>query len=669
MSLFAELKRRNVIRVAVAYAVMGWLLTEVSSVVLPTFDAPEWVMKVLIFVVVLGFFPTLFFSWVFELTPEGVKRESDVDRAASVTSETGRKLDYVTLVALVLVVAFVFVLRDAPTQFSNKPGVVSAGPARDASIAVLPFTTRSRDEDDIFFSDGVHDDLLTQLSKIAELKVISRTSVMEYRDTTKRIPEIAAELGVATVVEGAVQRSGKTVRITAQLIDSQTDEHLWAETYDRELTADNLFAIQTEIATSIAGALQTTLSPEEAAALDQQLTDDLIAMEAYRRAKLHQRNNPNSDFAVVERLLLSALERDPEFAAAWSLMAEAHLSVYWNIGQNPRDRELAWEAIQNGRAITAELPELDIAEGYYHYWGFLDYDSALEVLERARTAIPNDASLHELLAYINRRAGNFDQAVDHFRRARELDPLNSALVWELASTHLSLRQLDQARSLVPTLSRLDYEFGRDEDVLGMIAIQTGDTESARLHFDRSRDTGAYVQLNRAWARMLSGDLQAALELSDLGDMAVFAHGTNLPEQIRGLFHLAAGQSEPANRELGVAKVKLEALVSEQPENGNHLRALCEVVGGLGDRVAAEDVCERAVQHERVDAYLRSDGRFEIARGLANAGLAELALDQIELVLNGPIGPMFPRFEIDPAFQSLHDHPRWQALKAKYGGGE
>ena len=234
------------------------------------------------------------------------------------------------------------------------------------SIAVLPFSTRSKVEDDQFFSDGMHDDLLTQLAKIGELKVISRTSVMEYRDTTKNLREIAAELGVTNILEGAIQRSGNQVRINVQLIDAQTDEHLWAEIYDRELTAENLFAIQTEIAKAIAAALHATLSPEEQQRIEQTaLTQNLEALQAYRRGRLLVEDGDDESLKRAQQETELALQLDPSFAAAWALLARVHMGMVWSGDRSDTRLTAARQAIEKGRAISPDLPELNIADGYY----------------------------------------------------------------------------------------------------------------------------------------------------------------------------------------------------------------------------------------------------------------------------------------------------------------
>ena len=297
MSFLDELKRRNVFRVGIAYAVSAWVLLQMLDVIGEILELPAWGGKVILVILATGFFVTLFAAWAFELTPEGIKRESEVDRSQSITSQTGRKLNVLIFALMALAITyllvdkFVLVPRLAEQELAATKALVL--PAESTvvqsidrlSIAVLPFENRSAREQDQFFTDGIHDDLLTSIARIGSMKVISRTSVMEYRGTTKKIPEIAAELGVANILEGGIQRSGEQVRINVQLIDAQTDEHLWAETFDRKLTAENLFAIQSEISTRIAEALQATLSPAEEQRLRQMPTANLDAYDAYLRGR------------------------------------------------------------------------------------------------------------------------------------------------------------------------------------------------------------------------------------------------------------------------------------------------------------------------------------------------------------------------------------------------
>jgi TolB-like protein len=360
MSLFAELKRRNVFRVVAMYAVLSWLLLQIAEVVFSFMGVADSAGRILIAYLAIGFIPVVLFSWVYEITPEGVKLESEVDRTQSITSHTAKKLDLAVIVMLLVALGIFLVERFSdssdPAEQAKEEQAPAASPAASQStselarsVAVLPFTDRSSEPDPNRFVDGIHDDLLTQLAKIAAIKVISRTSVMEYRDTTKNLRQIGEELGVATIMEGAVQRIGNRMRINAQLIDASSDEHLWAESYDRELTAANVFDIQTEIARAIAAALEATLSPSEEKQLERRGTDNLEALAAYQRARrLYDRFAFSQNQSAVEAELEHVLALDPNFVSAWAYLARSRLARWWAGSEDPADLEGAWEAIEKG---------------------------------------------------------------------------------------------------------------------------------------------------------------------------------------------------------------------------------------------------------------------------------------------------------------------------------
>ena len=327
MSLFDELKRRNVFRIGAAYVVGAWLLIQVAETIFPLFGYGDAPARLVVIVLAIGFIPSLIFSWVFELTPEGLKKDADAHSEKSTSKTIGKKLDRIILLVLALALGYFafdkFVLDpledEQIAQSARQAGLTAAitESRGDKTIAVLPFENRSNREEDQFFTDGIHDDLLTTIAKIGSMTVISRTSVMEYRGTIKKIPQIAQELGVANILEGGIQRSGNQVRINVQLINASTDEHLWAEIYDRELTAENLFAVQSEITKMIADALQAELSTDEQQRIDTMPTDNLQAYEAYMRGRqlMATRNTANLILAIEE--FEKATEIDPLFALAW----------------------------------------------------------------------------------------------------------------------------------------------------------------------------------------------------------------------------------------------------------------------------------------------------------------------------------------------------------------
>jgi TolB-like protein len=282
MAILGEMRRRNIFKVSLAYAIVSWLIVQVADILLPTFNAPQWVMQVLVLLLILLFPVAVLLSWAFELTPEGFKAAADVDRTQSITVRTGKKLNHIVIgllaLAVIVLVLDNYVYR---TEVEPDPDV-----AYRQSIAVIPFANRSAAEEDAgFLADGIHDELLTRLAKISDLRVISRTSVLEYRDTTRNITEIGKELGVGSILEGGVQRAGDEIRINVQLIDARTDEHIWADTFDRELSAANVFAIQSEISAAIADALEAELSDDELERIDAVPTENLAALQAYFTGK------------------------------------------------------------------------------------------------------------------------------------------------------------------------------------------------------------------------------------------------------------------------------------------------------------------------------------------------------------------------------------------------
>jgi len=679
MSFFTELKRRNVFRVGIAYAVAAWVLLQVVDLVLENIAAPDWVMKVFLLGVAVGFPAAVIIAWAFEMTPEGIKRESQVECTQSVAHSTGRKLDRITIGFLVLAVIFLLLNplgqdsetiphQAVPTPVVSTPATEQSAPI-DKSVAVLPFAFRSNNPDDEFFAEGMHDDLLTQLAKIGSLKVISRTSVMEYKDTIKKIPQIAEELGVSTIVEGGVQRSGSRIRFNAQLIDAQTDEHLWAETYNRELTAENLFDIQAEIALAIAKALHATLSPEEEASINRALTNNLKAWEAYQRAiRLRQKQGIASmkrGITEVDR----ARELDPGFAAAWGLKATLLLQQYWSYDTDPATRDAARSAIQSGRMIDPTLPELDIAEGFYHYWGYRDYARALPFMQRASTALPNSARAHLAHAYVLRRMGDWESALAAIRRATELDPRVTLHFADIGSTLARLRRFEEAAQAFAAA------LAGDPDNPAIL------WQSGEVHLQAYGDIKIYSSLNhfaatlvpnaqwRAWRSSLYlDDFETALQ-----DVADWQEGFLATRDFRvtkpmliGLTHLYAGNTEIARPLLRDAKQEFESLVQNNPGSYPINRSLCFITAGLGELTNAQKHCQQALQTAPADAFYAGELKFEIAAGLALAGDAQASVELLKAMLDGDIGPTMYPVMYHPAFDGIRQTPAYLDLLNQYG---
>src|SRR5687767_882852 len=379
---FAELKRRNVYKAAAAYVVVSWLIIQIATQIFPVFNIPSWAVRLVILCLILGLPVVLTVSWIFELTPDGLKRTDEVAPHESVTRSTGRKLDFLIIGVLLIVISLLILDRRASAPASPH------APAFEKSIAVLPFENMSDAKENAFFADGVQDDILTALAKVADLRVISRTSVMGYVANTKRdLREIGKALGVAHVVEGSVRRDGGRVRVAAQLIDTRTNTQLWAESYDRDLA--DVFAIQSDIAQQITKALQATLSPQEKSAIEKQPTKDVEAFDLYIRARTKRLTasfGPLYRKTMLEaiELLNQAVARDPAFLLAWCELANAHDVLYFLYDPSPARLALAEHAVKIALGLGPDTGPARLALARHLYNGYRDYDRARVELENAR---------------------------------------------------------------------------------------------------------------------------------------------------------------------------------------------------------------------------------------------------------------------------------------------
>lgn len=452
-SLLTELKRRNVLRVAAAYAVVAWIIIEAGSVLLPTFGASESAFQIYVIVVIAGFVGSLIIAWIFEVTPDGVKLEKNVDRGESITPKTGRKLDIVIIMLLAVALAVSVTLNVTGMRDVE---VVAEAPALDrSSIAVLPFTSRSTDPENQLFADGIHDDLLTRLANIGALKVISRTSVMEYRDTTKNLRQIGDELGVGVVLEGSVQRSGDSVRINAQLIDAATDEHIWARIYDRELSAANLFALQSEISGEITRALQATLTNEEQTRLATIPTDSLAAYNLYTQGRDNLYKRQLETLQKAREQFQAAITLDPDYAEAYAGLAESVILLLNNHQAITPDEafEVAGTSLEKAHALNPDLAEAHAAMGLlkYQMWQEIRIEGGLEEAAdwytEALELNPNNAQAYMWFALLRGTQNRIEEAIDLYHESMRVDPLGKIPYANLPGLYALRGQNDQALDL------------------------------------------------------------------------------------------------------------------------------------------------------------------------------------------------------------------------------
>ncbi len=472
-SFLKELKHRKVFQVAGTYLVVGWLVIQITVAVFPQFDIPAWASRFVILAVAAGFPIALVLAWAFELTPEGVKttRRARAEQGPEPASASiQRKRTGLAILAGALMPAFALgiILGAVGIWYLQGRSPINSAPApQDASatapaealtgetypvVAVLPFVNMSPDAENAFFADGVHEDLLTNLSRLSQIRVISRTSVMGYAQQTHNIRQIAEELRASHIVEGSVRRIGGRVRITAQLIDARSDEHLWANRFDRDL--DDIFAIQSQVADEIAHALHTELSPSERAQLLDAPTRSVRAYDLYLKAREINRMRENREELLLEgiALLREAVGIDPDFADAWSRLAWYYASrVHFQHGDPEENLAEAESALARAKALAPERMETLLAEAYVHYHGRKDYDAALQVLAEAIRKEPGQADLLAAEAYVLRRVGRFQDSLERLQEAIRLDPRNSALLQQALFQVRAMNRFEDARDILRRL--------------------------------------------------------------------------------------------------------------------------------------------------------------------------------------------------------------------------
>src|SRR2546421_406706 len=437
-TFLTELKRRKVYRVAVAYAIVAWLLIQAASILFPTFEAPPWVMKVFVTAVVLGFPVALILAWAFDLTPEGLRRSEEVAPRQPKTSKPGSKWTAIIIAATVLaaaLLAFQFArTRRSATAELPKQTAPTATAAMDKSIAVLPFENLSSDKENAFFAQGIQDEIITTLSRISGLRVISRTSTAHYNSAPENLPEIARQLRVSNVLEGSVQKVGDRVHINVQLIQADNDAHLWAQSYDRQLT--DIFGVEGEVAKSIAESLQATLSPQEKARVEIKPTTNADAYVLYLRGRDYQTRPDNllQDFKSAINLYDQAIKLDPKFALAHARLSATASFVYHFYEPTETWKQKAdAEALESLR-LQPNLGEAHLALGLYHYYVEGDYDAALRQFGVAAEALPNDGDVGLYTAAVLRRSGHWTQALAAYQHAEQLDPRNAITLYDASQT-------------------------------------------------------------------------------------------------------------------------------------------------------------------------------------------------------------------------------------------
>jgi TolB-like protein/Flp pilus assembly protein TadD len=645
---------------------------QIASQIFPFFEIPSWAVRLVVLLLVIGFPVALILAWAFELTPEGIKRAEDVDASKSITRKTGRKLDFFIIAVLLLVIAALLFQR---LHLNVSPTVSSA---LEKSIAVLPFENLSANQENAFFTDGVQDEILTDLAKIADLKVISRTSVMQYKNiATRNLPEIAKALKVGHVLEGSVQRSANRVRVSAQLIDARNDTHVWAEKYDRDLA--DVFAIQSEIAQKIADQLQAKLSQKEKAAIEERPTKDLAAYDLYLQARtllydayINPTRAKEDDFRAVQ-LLDQAVARDPAFLLAYCELAYAHDDIYVaNFDHSEARLALAETSVRNAVRLQPDSGETHLAQAIHFYWGYFDYDQAREELAKAKNGLPNNARIFQFLGLIDRRQGRWEEAVRNLERAVDLDPRNTSTISALGYTYLDLRRYEDAIAMVNRALAL----GQRSAFLRIARASLGVEANADMAPLRAAINAIEAEGPSSAAEVSGNSFDHALRERD--PVVATRALANIPKEgntggflryphawYEGLLAKLRQDTPTAHAAFMAARAETEKILRAEPGNVAPLAMLALIDAELGDK-------EKAIQEGKTACDMRPQAKdavagvlliTNLARIYALTGEKDLALEQLEIVSKLPCGPSYGEFRLDPEWDSLRGDARFEEIVA------
>jgi TolB-like protein len=669
---FGELKRRNVYKVAIAYAVVAWLLMQVASQIFPFFEIPNWAVRLVVLLLVIGFPIALIVVWAFELTPEGLKRTEVADELPK-KSGRSRAWIYVVIVAGAIAAGLFFFGRYTSSKQSAR--------TPEKSIAVLPFENLSEEKANAYFADGIQGEILTKLAAIGDLKVISRSSTAKYKSKPEDLKTVARELGVANVLEGSVQRAGDKVRVNVQLLDAHVDTHLWARSYDRDLK--DVFAVESEVAQEIADTLRAKLSPNQTDALATAPTHDTEAYDLFLKGEYEERQAESAlNFALFNRaqtFYRQALARDPIFALAYARLAYSQLFRHWFIS-NLTSAELAEVKTHIDRAveIAPALADAHLALAVFHYWGHRDYDPALKELDRVVELQPNNANARAFYGYIRRRRGEWKEALAAIERAAELDPRDPRMPTDIGATCNSLRRWRDAEQALTRALALDPHYALAADFLARTYVNSaGDVRRAKQAYEgvptESRTppapatgwSGVSSMIDeRVYLDVLERHFADAIKAWD-------TLPTNAPEaRLRQLearigIQVIAGQGELAKSECEQARALLEARLAERSEDRASMVALAWVYVCLWRNADAVRVATQAADSLLIEKDALA-GRFflnALAEIEARTGQAEAAVKILHQLITAPAGQVVSvaRLRIDPVWDPIRNDPGFQKL--------
>jgi len=678
-NFFSELKRRNVYKVAVAYAVVSWLLVQVATQVFPFFEIPNWAVRLVVLLLILGFPVALVLSWAFEITPEGIKRESEVAPDKSITHHTGRKIVALTIVLAVVaagLLAFQLLRSKSPSAAAVLPATASnaAVDIPSKSIAVLPFDNLSDDKSNAYFAEGIQDEILTRLSKIAALKVISRSSTQKYKSSPDNLREVGNQLGVAHLLEGSVQKIANAVHINVQLIRAATDEHVWAESYNRKL--DDVFGVEGEVASAIADQLNAKLSGTEQKAMTEKPTQNTAAYDAYLRGLAIEHTQYGYEaYQQAARDYLQAVQLDPNFAFAWARLAVLRSFLFFNaVDQNTNTAGAVKEAADRAMALAPESGESWIAQGAYRYRVLRDFEGAVNAYKQAQIRLPNNSYVLQNLAFVQRRLGLWQEVEATFKKALELDPRDFQLLGSLGGEFYAyLRRFDDARTAMDRALEISPDSGSVRASKAVTFQNEGRLdkaaqELARIPADATDDFVVAPRINQA---IYERQFDKAISIIEQKLRSVPAGQpldsvTELALVQLGYCQQWTGRDEDARRSFSraIEAIKPKPDSPVPPDATGTPNTLALAYAGLGEKEKALEQAKRAVKDYDSDAVNKPWSLTTLAQIQARFGDHDAAIAALPHLLEVPAGLTLANLKLDPFWDPLRKDPRFVKLLAE-----
>src|SRR5437764_6032175 len=656
---FEELQRRKVYRVAAAYIIAAGFIIQIGSAVLPAWELPNWTLRFVVVLLLVGFPIALILAWAYDVTPQGIQ-------VTKAPPGVHRRRNIITLIVAGLAIS-------AVAGFFLFPR--ASGRNVEKSIAVLPFQSLSDEKENAYFADGMQDDILTNLSKIGDLKVISRMSVMSYRgDAVRNAREIGKALGVATLLEGSVRRIGNRVRVNVQLIDASNDEHIWAEDYDRDLT--DVFAIQTDLAQKIASALQAKLSPNEKEQLDRQPTKDpnayLLFIQAHDYANRPDRFRDDS--LKAEELFEQAIKLDPKFATAFAGLSMVESWLYHSFEPTQAHREKARLNADESLRLQPNLAEGHLALGFSYYYCDRDYERALTEFEIAKRDLPNDAQAYMAIGAIQRRQGKWAESTANFKKAAALDPKNASMLINLTFNYVAVRNFEAADKTADRAIAVAPQSFATVGLKGYLAVAwRGDLTEAQKQssaIPTEVDPNGLVTWVRAGMLMWQRKFPEALALVQKfpGETLTTYSTAPVPKAfLEGMIHFFHGDNPKAQTQFEKARVVSEKLLREAPEDPARHAQHGFILAALGQKEEAIKEGKKAIEllPESQDAFDGPQSTAALAQIYAWTGELDAAFRLLDHLLAVPNGVAVPLLKLDPVWDPLRKDPRFQALIDKY----